>query len=73
MSRLRIVAAAIASLFVDDGSLAIAVGLILVITAFLASTPWFRGPVSIAFLVGAIVAALIENVLRAARAARRSA
>ena len=71
MSRLGAFAASIVSLFVDDGSLAIAVGLILVVTAFLASTPWFRGPVSMAFLVAAVVAVLIENVLRTARSARK--
>ena len=70
MSRLGALASAIVSLFVDDGSLAIAVGLILVIAAFLASTPWFGGAVAMAFLVAAVAAALIENVLRSARASR---
>jgi hypothetical protein len=62
----------LAGLFFDDGSLAIAVLLILAATALYASTPWFDAPAAMAFLVGAVVAALIENVLRTARASRPS-
>ena len=58
----------LAGLFFDDGSLAIAVLLILAATALFASTPWFDAPAAMAFLVGAVIVALLENVLRTARA-----
>lgn len=58
----------LAGLFFDDGSLAITVLVILAATALFASTPWFDAPVAMAFLVGTIVVALLENVLRSARA-----
>jgi hypothetical protein len=60
-------------LFFDDGSLAITVLLILAATALFASTPWFDAPAAMAFLVGAVVIALVENVLRTARADARAA
>ena len=59
-------------LFFDDGSLAIAVLLILAGTALFASTPWFDPPAAMAFLVGAVIVALLENVLRTARESRPS-
>jgi hypothetical protein len=62
----------LAGLFFDDGSLAIAVLLILAGTALFASTPWFDEAAAMAFLVGAVVVALLENVLRTARASRPS-
>jgi len=46
--------------------------LVLAATALFASTPWFDAPAAMAFLVGAVVIALIENVLRTARANRPS-
>jgi hypothetical protein len=58
----------VAGLFFDDGSLAIVVLLILLTTAILTSNSWFDGPEAMAFLVGGVIAALLENVLRTARA-----
>jgi hypothetical protein len=60
----------LAGLFFDDGSLAITVLLVLAATALYASTPWFDAAVAMAFLVAAVVAALLENVVRTARAGR---
>jgi hypothetical protein len=59
----------IAGLFFDDGSLAIAVLSILAAAAILAEAAWFDGLVGMAFLVGGIMAALLENVVRTARGA----
>lgn len=59
----------IAGLFFDDGSLAIAVLVILAATAILIDAAWFDGPVAMAFLVGGVIAALLENVVRTARIA----
>jgi hypothetical protein len=58
----------VAGFFFDDGSLAIAVLVVLAATAILMNTAWFDGPVAIAFLVGGVIAALLENVVRTARA-----
>ena len=58
-----------AGLFFDDGSLAIGVLLVLSATAILMHATWFDGPPAIAFLVGGITAALVENVVRTARGA----
>jgi hypothetical protein len=59
----------VAGLFFDDGSLAIVVLVILAATAILRNAAWFDGPIAVAFLVGGVTAALLENVLRTARAA----
>jgi hypothetical protein len=59
----------IAGLFFDDGSLAIAVLVILATTAILLGNAWFDGPEAMAFLVGGVIAALMENVVRTARVA----
>jgi len=61
----------IAGLFFDDGSLAIAILVILSATALLAHATGFDGPEAIVFLVSAVIAALVENVVRTARAAAR--
>jgi hypothetical protein len=60
----------LAGLFFDDASLAIAVLFILASTALLVHAPWFDAQAAMAFLVAGVVAALVENVLRTARAAR---
>jgi hypothetical protein len=57
----------LAGLFFDDGSLAIAVLVILAATAILTNAAWFDGPVAMAFLVGGVIVALLENVIRTAR------
>ena len=57
----------IAGLFFDDGSLAITVLVILAAAAILTHSAWFNGPVAMAFLVGGVTAALLENVIRTAR------
>ena len=57
----------VAGLFFDDGSLAIAVLVILAVAAILLGNSWFDGPEAMAFLVGGVVAALLENVVRTAR------
>ena len=59
----------VAGLFFDDGSLAIAVLVILAVTAILLGNAWFDGPEAMAFLVGGVIAALLENVIRASRVA----
>ena len=59
----------LAGLFVDDASLAITIALILVVTAFVASTPWLPGAWLGVILVAALIAALLENVARSARSA----
>ena len=61
---------ALAGLFFDDGSLAIVVLAILATTATLLANAWFDGPEAMAFLVGGVIAALVENVLRTARGSR---
>ena len=69
MNALRSVLLALAGLFVDDASLAITIVLILVATAFVASTPWIAGAWLGVALVAALIAALLENVARSARSA----
>ena len=59
----------IAGLFFDDGSLAIAVLAILTLTAILVNISSIGAPAAMAFLVGGVTAALLENVLRTARIA----
>ncbi len=59
----------IAGLFVDDGSLALAVLVILAATAILMHAAWLDTPAAMTFLVSAVIAALVENVARTARAA----
>ena len=56
----------IAGLFFDDGTLAICVLFILVVTEILSKAEWFDPSWAAAFLVAGIVAALIENFLRTA-------
>lgn len=58
----------IASLFFDDGSLAIAVLVILAVTELLARLGAFDPAATMVFLVSAVIAALVENVVRTARA-----
>lgn len=70
MKALAGLAREIAGLFFDDGSLALAVLAILGLTALataISAEP--AGPAAMAFLVGGVVAALLENVNRTARAA----
>ncbi|HXN15144.1 MAG TPA: hypothetical protein VN878_02125 [Usitatibacter sp.] len=62
---------AVVGLFFDDGSLAIAVLVILAATAVLINASWFNSPLAMALLVGGVIAALLENVLRTARLSRR--
>jgi hypothetical protein len=69
MNALRSVLFTLAGLFVDDASLAITIVLILVATAFVASTPWIAGAWLGVVLVTALIAALLENVTRSARSA----
>ncbi len=57
----------LAGLFFDDGSLALVVLAILAVTAILWNNAWFDGPEAMAFLVGGIIAALLENVVRTSR------
>jgi len=40
------------------------------VAAVLLGNNWFDGPEAMAFLVGGVIAALLENVLRTARFAR---
>ena len=63
------VAREIAGLFVDDGSLALTVLVILAATAILMHAAWLDAPAAMTFLVSAIIAALVENVSRTARCA----
>ena len=67
LSTLKRIAGAFVGLFVDDGSLAIWIALILAATAFVASTPWCDDRSVGAGFVVAVVAALLANVRRAAR------
>jgi hypothetical protein len=72
LRRLRAVprfAREIAGLFFDDGSLAMVVLSILAAAAILAKAAGFDGLQGIAFLVGGVIAALLENVVRTARGA----
>lgn len=57
----------LAGLFFDDGSLALVILVILAVTATLLGNEWFDDAEAIAFLVGGVIAALLENVLRTAR------
>ena len=67
MTALRNILAAVASLFVDDGNLAIWIALVLAVTGFVASTPWLDDHWAGAGLVAGVVAALLVNVRRSAR------
>ena len=58
------------TLFFDDASLAIAILFVLAASAMLSDAPWVDASAAAAFLVAGVVAALVENFLRAARAAR---
>jgi hypothetical protein len=62
----------LAGLFFDDGSLAIALIFILGTAAVLSNAAWFspEPQAAMALLVGGIIAALAENVLRSARPSR---
>ena len=57
----------VARIFFDDGSLAIAVLVVLGLTAALMDTTPFLGLPAMVFLVSGVVAALLENVVRTAR------
>jgi hypothetical protein len=57
----------LAGLFLDDASLAIAVLVVLASTAMLVHAAGVGGSAAMALLVGGVVAALVENVLRTAR------
>ena len=59
----------IAGLFFDDGSLAVAVLVILAATAILVNISSIGAAAAMPFLVGGVTAALLENVLRTARTA----
>ncbi|HZZ92392.1 MAG TPA: hypothetical protein VFE23_07505 [Usitatibacter sp.] len=59
-------AATIAGLFIDDGTLAICVALILAVMGFMASTPWLGDAATGAAFVATIAIALLENVVRSA-------
>ena len=67
MSAVKHIAAAVASLFVDDGSLAIWIALILAVTGFVASTPWLDDRFAGGAFVLAVASALLANVWRASR------
>jgi hypothetical protein len=56
----------VAGLFFDDGRLAIAVLVVLDLTATVVYAGFLEGPAAIALLVGGVVAVLLENVVRAA-------
>jgi hypothetical protein len=58
----------IAGLFFDDGSLALSVLVILGATAILMHAAWFEPSAAMTFLVSGVIAALLENVARTARA-----
>ena len=67
MTVLRQIFATVASLFVDDGNLAIWIALILAVTGFVASTPWVDDRwVGMGFVL-AVVAALLVSVRRSSR------
>jgi hypothetical protein len=57
----------LAGLFFDDASLAIAVLVVLGTTVALVRTDAVSDPVLMAFLVGGVIAILLENVVSAAR------
>jgi hypothetical protein len=67
MSAPRRIAASIAAFFVDDGSLATWIALILATVGFVESTPWCDDRIVSAALVVAVIAALLANVRRASR------
>jgi hypothetical protein len=56
---------AIAGLFVDDGSLAVSLVVILAAVGFLASTPWVDPVLLGAAFAAIVIAALLVNVARA--------
>jgi len=71
MSALREATLTLVRLFVDDGSLAIPASLILIVTAFVASTPWIDAAmIGVAFAI-AIMGALVANVVLSARTRER--
>jgi hypothetical protein len=67
VSALQRIAASIAAFFVDDGSLAICIALILATVGFVESTPWCDDRILGAALVVAVIAALLANIRRASR------
>ena len=66
MNALRL-ARAIAGLFFDDGSLAVAVLVVLACSAAALHAQWIDGASAMAFLVAGVLAALLENVIRTVR------
>jgi hypothetical protein len=62
----------IAALFFDDGNLALAILAVLAVTAILLHTALAGTGAGLAFLVGGVVAVLLENVLRTARRSRQA-
>ncbi|HEX4331689.1 MAG TPA: hypothetical protein VH040_06105 [Usitatibacter sp.] len=68
MNALRKILGKVATLFYDDASLAIAVLAILALAAAASTVPGLDLEPVMAFLVVGVVAALVENVVRAARA-----
>jgi hypothetical protein len=54
-------------LFFDDGTLALAILAMLTCTAFARHADWIGESVAMSILIGGTIAALLENVLRAAR------
>jgi hypothetical protein len=67
MSALRSMVRELLGLFVDDGSLALAIVAVVAAAALAANEPTIAG----AILVVGCLAVLVENVLRAMRAQRR--
>ena len=57
----------LAGLFFDDGSLALAVLVILVAASWLARSGWAGEGPAMALLLSGVLAALAENVMRTAR------
>jgi hypothetical protein len=71
MSRLVRALRELASLFFDDGSLALAIVAILAASALALRSGWLAAPGGALLLVGGTVAALVLNVMRTARRSRR--
>jgi hypothetical protein len=67
MSAIGNVIRAVFAMFFDDGTLALAILALLIATAFARNADWIGESVAMSILVVGTIAALLENVLRAAR------
>jgi hypothetical protein len=62
----------IVGLFFDDGTLALVIVALLIVTGYARHADWISDSVAMSILIAGTIAALLENVLRFARHSGRS-